>query len=64
MRTLRQVERELAEAQAIVDNADRIGPSYDNEGNEVMTAAQRIASAVRRVERLTAELDRLKGLLS
>lgn len=58
MRTLRQIKIEIAEAEAVVANADRIAPAYDNDGNEVCTAAEVVASYRQRLARLTEQKRR------
>lgn len=54
MRTYKQILRELEYCEKIAA-AENLGPSIDNDGNVVLTPAQRRAVHARRAERLRKE---------
>jgi hypothetical protein len=60
MRSLRQVEREIAEAKAMAANP---GPSFDNDGNLISTTEDNAASYGRRLARLQEERAALLRVL-
>jgi hypothetical protein len=60
MRTIRQVERDLTEAEAIAASGG--ADQYDNNGRMVMLAAQHAAAYARRAEHLRVELATLRRI--
>src|SRR4051794_35665583 len=61
-RTIRQIERELAHAEALASSTT-LAPSVDNDGRLVATAIERRASYARQAERLRRELDDLRRVV-
>ena len=60
MRTLRRIEAQIAEAEAMAASP---GPTYDNDGNLMTTARERAASYERRLARLREERAALLKIL-
>jgi hypothetical protein len=60
MRTIAQIERELAEAEAILRHGGI--EQRDNGGNVVMTAQEHLATYARRARRLSGELEDLRAV--
>jgi hypothetical protein len=63
MRSLRQVERDITEAEAVVNNPGEVGPTIDNDGNLISTAEDRVAAFSRRLARLQQERAALLRIL-
>jgi hypothetical protein len=63
MRTLQDIDKDLALWRMFVSRADSVGPSFDNDGIETMTGPQRVARARVRINDLLAERANLVRVL-
>lgn len=61
MRTFKQIERDIREAEGIL-NAANLADSYDDKGNLTMTVGQRRVSYRARLMSLRAELAALRAV--